>query len=88
MEGGGVRGRGCGGGEHVRAATISRFQLILEGRAEKIPVGTFGDLLKSVSTPRLALGTWASLYNLEGKALEKGLPQDTLSAWVRSLAPI
>jgi hypothetical protein len=26
----------------VWAATISRFQLILEGRAEKIPVGTFG----------------------------------------------
>lgn len=35
MEGGGVRGGGCGGGEHVRTATISRVQLILEGRAGK-----------------------------------------------------
>lgn len=71
MEGGGVRGRGCGGGEHVRAATISRVQLILEGRAEKIPVGTFGDLLRSVSTSRLPLGAWASPITWKEKALEK-----------------
>lgn len=65
-----------GEGTGPRAATISRFQLIWEGGAGKIPVGVAGGHPGLVSHPWAAFGT---PYKLEGRAGEEPRTHSYLS---------